>query len=90
MLTRIFLGKCFWILMNLYKMFIFFINKDHGKRNLLCILFYILKCACRKRVNIDPNKVNSCDFSGSGLYVKYIVFQHFLFKSNEMKQRGQY
>ena len=45
---------------------IILINKDHGKRYLLCLHLYILKFALEKRVNIESNKVNSCDFSVSG------------------------
>ena len=38
------------------------INKDHEKRNLLCLLMYILKFALERQVNIESNKVQSCDF----------------------------
>ena len=41
------------------------INKDHGKRFLLCLLLCILKFALETRNNIELNKVNSCDFSVS-------------------------
>ena len=32
-------------------------NKDHGKRYLLCLLLYILKLALERQVNIESNKV---------------------------------
>ena len=52
--------------MKFYKNIKFLINKDHGKRYLLCILLYILKFALETRTNIELNKVNSCDFSVPG------------------------
>ena len=51
MLTRFFQEKCFGILMKFYKTDFFFINKDHGKRYLLCVLLYILKFALEKKTS---------------------------------------
>ena len=66
------------------------INKDHCKRYLLSLLLYILKFALEKRVNIESDKVNSCDFSVSEFVLLNTLayFQHFSFKTKEMKQRS--
>ena len=65
MLTRFFLKKCIWILMKFYKMNIF--DKLRSWQSLFVVLTLVYFEIClKKRVNIESNKVNSCDFSVSG------------------------